>query len=282
MGVISGGRNTMSLQQQEDEHILVLTLNRPDRANSLDPPTIVALRQAFLEAQSKPTIKAIILTGAGTRDFTTGIDITAAAPLGTQAIVNIANTAGDIATLMFYGKPTVIAINGRAMGMGGLFAAAADYRLIHEKAFIRMPEINIPVFPGGTAMAIFTRVCGPSWTKRIFMLAEPLSAEESFQANLVDEIITEHTMITTRAKEIAKIFATKNTAVIKGIKLAASNALDLTYSEVLELESHLTDFYDWNSEDQALAKIAKQFNIDYQLKGNPNQLLEDYQKALGK
>jgi enoyl-CoA hydratase/carnithine racemase len=273
---------TMSLQQKKDQNLLYLTLNRPARANSLDPPTIVALRQAFIDAQSNPDIKVIILSGTGDRDFTTGIDITAAAPLGTEAIGNIANTAGDIATLIYYGKPTIIAINGRAMGMGGLFAAAADYRLIHEKAYIRMPEINIPVFPGGTAMAIFTRVCGISWTKRIFMLSKSLSANEALQANLVDEITVNQKMLQQRAREVAEEFAGKHSAVIKGIKLATSNALDLSYSEVLELESQLTDFYDWNSEDQALAKIAKQFNIQYQLKGDPDRLLIDYQKSLGK
>lgn len=272
----------MSLEQHADQHVLYLTLNRPDRANSLDPPTIVALRKAFLDAQSNPSIKAISLTGTGDRDFTTGIDITAAAPLGTQAIVNIANTAGDIATLIFYGKPTVVAINGRAMGMGGLFAAAADYRLIHEKAFIRMPEINIPVFPGGTAMAIFPRVCGVAWTKRIFLLGESLTPKDTLHANLADEIVTDRKVLSDRAREVAESLALKNSTVAKGIKLAISTALDLPYSDVLALESQLTNFYDWKSEDQELEKIAKQFNIAYHLNGDPDQLLRDYQNSLGK
>lgn len=272
----------MSLQPHHDTPLLHLTLNRPQRANSLDPPTIVALRQAFIDAQSNPEIKIIILTGTGDRDFTTGIDVKAAAPLGPQALVNIANTAGDIATLIYHGKPTVVAINGRAMGMGGLFAAAADYRLMHDQGVIRMPEINIPVFPGGTAMAIFTRVCGISWTKRIFMLGEPLTAEESVQANLVDELVPDNQVLRERAKEVALNFASKNTAVIKGIKLAASNALDISYSQVLELESQLTAYFGWKDEDQQLAQIAKEFNLTYQLKGNPDELLKAYKQTLGK
>ena len=270
----------MSLQHHSEGAILTLTLNRPERANSLDPPTLVALRQAFIDAQLDSTLKVIILTGVGERDFTTGIDIKVTAPMGLEVIRNIADTAGDIATLIYFGKPTVVAINGRAMGMGGLFAAAADYRLMQDQAFIRMPEINIPVFPGGTAMAIFVRVCGISWTKRIFMLAEPLSAKESLQANLVDEIVPTNEILRQRTKQVAQNLSTKNTAVIKGIKLAASNALDIPYSKVLELEAELADYYAWTDEIQQVAQIAKDFNLDYQLKGNPEALLKAYQKTL--
>ncbi|MFX0168589.1 MAG: enoyl-CoA hydratase/isomerase family protein [Candidatus Hodarchaeota archaeon] len=272
----------MSLEKKESQNTLYLTLNRPTRANSLDPPTIIALRQAFLDAQSNPNIRVIVLTGSGNRDFTTGIDISAAAPLGTQAIGNIADTAGDIATLIYHGKPTIVAINGRAMGMGGLFAAAADYRLIHETAFIRMPEINIPVFPGGTAIAIFTRICGISWTKRIFLLGEPLSPKDALNANLVDEIVPNQQELERRTSEVAQNLAMKNSAVVKGIKLAAPNALDIPYSQVLELESQLTNFFDWKSEDQTLTQIAKHFNIQFQLKGDPDRLLKDYQQSRGK
>jgi enoyl-CoA hydratase/carnithine racemase len=272
----------MSLQQNQEDQILTLTLNRPKRANSLDPPTIVTLRQAFIDAQSNPEIRVIVLTGAGDRDFTTGIDIKTAAPMGPQAIVNIADTAGDIATLIYFGKPTVVAINGRAMGMGGLFAAAADYRLMHDQAFIRMPEINIPVFPGGTAMAIFARVSGVSWMKRIFLLGEPLSAEESVQANLVDELVPTNQVLEQRTNQVARNLAAKNTVVVKGIKLAASNALDIPYSQVLGLEAELSTFYGWTDEDQKLAGITKEFNLAYQLRGNPDALLKAYQKTQGK
>jgi enoyl-CoA hydratase/carnithine racemase len=282
MGLNITGGTAMSLQSLKDASVCHLTLNRPKRANSLDPPTIVALRQAFVDAQSDSEIKTVVLTGMGDRDFTTGIDIKAAAPMGPEAIINIANTAGDIATLIYFGKPTVVAINGRAMGMGGLFAAAADYRLMHDQAFIRMPEINIPVFPGGTAMAIFARVCGISWTKRIFMLGEPLKSENAIKANLVDELVPNTQILQQRTKEVALNLASKNTAVVKGIKLAASNALDIPYSDVLELETQLANFYGWTDEDQSLTQIAKEFNLSYQLKGNPEALLEAYRKSLGK
>lgn len=272
----------MSLLQKVGQSVLYLTLNRPTRANSLDPPIIVELRKAFLEAQSNSEIKVIVLTGSGERNFTTGIDITAAASLGTQAITNIGNTAGDIATLIYHGKPTIVAINGRAMGMGGLFAAAADYRLMHIQAHIQMPEINIPVFPGGTAMAIFTRVCGIAWTKRIFMLGEPLGPDDALQANLVNEIVSNHERLQHRTKEVAEKMAGKNSSVIKGIKLAAPNALDLKFMDVLSLESELSNFFEWESEDKVLTDLANKFKIRYQLTGDPEQLMKDYQKTLGK
>ncbi len=55
--------------------VLYLTLNRPQRANSLNPPLLAELREELLKAQRDPKVKVIVLTGMGDKDFCTGIDV---------------------------------------------------------------------------------------------------------------------------------------------------------------------------------------------------------------
>ncbi|MFX0211118.1 MAG: enoyl-CoA hydratase/isomerase family protein, partial [Candidatus Hodarchaeota archaeon] len=169
----------MSLISEKKNACLYLTINRPERGNSIDPPTIVKLRKTILNAQSDDQVKVIALTGSGNRDFTTGIDISSVMHFSIAGIRNLANTAGDIASLLYHGKPSVVGLNGRTMGMGVVFAAAADYRLILQSSKVSMPEVNIPAFPGASCIAIMTRVCGTAWTRRILMLGLPIDSNNA-------------------------------------------------------------------------------------------------------
>ncbi|MHA2335168.1 MAG: enoyl-CoA hydratase/isomerase family protein, partial [Candidatus Hodarchaeales archaeon] len=92
----------MSLIIEKKGSILQITLNRPEKANSLDPPTLVNLRKVILDAQTDNDINVIVLTGIGEKNFTTGIDIVSAMNLSPESIVNLAKVAGDIATLLYY------------------------------------------------------------------------------------------------------------------------------------------------------------------------------------
>jgi enoyl-CoA hydratase/carnithine racemase len=233
----------MSLKSELESRILYLTLNRPERGNSLDPFLLCDLRIAFLDAQTNPKIKAILLTGAGQKDFCTGIDTTYARDLPNESKLNIANVAGDIATLIYMGKPTVIAINGRFMGMGVVFSAAADYRCAAPDTIFQMPEVNFGIFPGANCTAIMTRVCGISWTRRMLMSGQPFNSQEGIAAQIIDEIIPKEKLIE-KATNMAKELSKKNPINLSAIKFAIN-----------------TNPY-----------------LKFPLIGNPEQLLEDCKK----
>ncbi|MFX1513173.1 MAG: enoyl-CoA hydratase/isomerase family protein [Promethearchaeota archaeon] len=268
----------MSLISEKKNACLHLTINRPDRGNSIDPPTIVRLRKAILNAQSDEQVKVIALSGSGDRDFTTGIDISSVMRFPIDGIRNLANTTGDIASLLFYGKPSIVALNGRTMGMGVVFAAAADYRLILQGSKVSMPEVNIPAFPGASCIAIMTRVCGTAWARRILMLGLPIDNNDAINANIADEIVPSQADLSKRIEQVSEVLAEKDHVVIKAIKLAVNNGLDLKYMDVLRLESKLADFFVWDSASERFSELIDDFKIQYQLTGDPNQLMEDYRE----
>lgn len=267
----------MSLQSKLDHQILYLTLNRPERGNSLDPPLLCDLRKIFLEAQTNSKIKSIILSGTGEKDFCTGIDTGYARDLPTDGKLNLANVAGDIATLILLGKPTVVAVNGRFMGMGVVFACAADYRCAIPDTICQMPEINFGIFPGANCPWIMTRVCGIAWTRRLLLSGLPFSIEDAVKAHIIDEIIPREKLID-KANEMAKEFAKKNPIILASIKMAVNSNPLINYAQSQELENKLFNWFKWTDANSEMSKLREQYKINFPLYGNPEQLLEDYKK----
>jgi enoyl-CoA hydratase/carnithine racemase len=255
-----------------------LRLNRSDRGNSLDPPTLVALRQAVIDAQKNEKVKVVVLTGTGTKDFCTGIDVTAAAKLSIENRHNVANIAGDIATLLYYGKPSIVGLNGRTMGMGIVFASASDYRIVAEHAILQMPEVNIGIFPGASCIAIMTRVCGIAWARRILLSGEEFSCEDALAAGIVDEIAPIDDF-ENELEHVVSDMSHKNSSLLKSLKWGINTAPDMSYMKTIQAEQDLAQYYAWTDSMTQLQKIAEKYQIQYALTGDPQKLLGEYKNG---
>ncbi|MHA1733170.1 MAG: enoyl-CoA hydratase/isomerase family protein [Promethearchaeota archaeon] len=256
--------------------VLELTIERPRRGNSLDPPTIVQLREQFLEAQGDPRVRVILLTGSGERDFCTGMDVNAAMHLTPGGKVNLANTAGDVATLIYQGKPTVVAVNGRAMGMGVVFAVAADYRLAVGGSVMQMPEVKSGIFPGASCIALMTRVCGVAWTRKILMSGLQFPVERLERANIVDEMVTRD-QFEARKGKVTRLLGRMNPVLLRAIKFTTTRAVELDYASVVRLETEMADWYSWDDPSGEFKRASNEFSCKFPLTGKPELLLEDYE-----
>jgi enoyl-CoA hydratase/carnithine racemase len=259
--------------------ILKVIFHRPTRGNSLDPPTLVHMRQALIDAQENEKIRVILLTGSGEKDFCTGIDVNSARDLSPENKTNIANIAGDIATLLYHGKPAVVAINGRAMGMGIVFATAADFRYGVDTATFQMPEVNVGIFPGASCIPLMTRVCGLSWTRKMLLGGDPITAPLAKTAQIIDEIVSKEEL-PQKSREMAQNLSRKNAFLLKNIKLAINNAAELPYHQIISLETELADYYRWDNPAQKNKLIKEKYRLGYQLTGDPAKLLEEYSKIV--
>ena len=255
--------------------VLYLTLNRPERANSLNPPLLAELRKELVDAQRNPNIRIIVLTGMGEKDFCSGIDVGSVSNFTTEGKTNLALVAGDIATLLFSGKPSIVIANGRTMGMGGVFLAAADYRIMVDTCEWSMPEVTAGIFPGASCVAIFTRVCGVAWTRRILMMGETFTTEQALQAHITDEICSRQDLHT-RMKKIARTLKSYNQTNLKSIKMATLAMPDMNYDDSLVLEEELSSWYAWDDPEQKLNDIIKNHSIQFSLKGDPDFLMAEF------
>ena len=236
----------------------IIRLNRVHRGNAITTEMAKNLKNALEFCQNSEKIRGIILTGNG-KSFTTGMDIDEIDGSDHAAVKEYEKTAASIQELFYYGKPTICAINGKTMGDGVAYALGSDYRITVRDSFFMMPEINLGVFPGTGIIVLMTRVIGISWTKKILMFAERISAEKALEIGLIDQIVENQEDLMKVALDKAKFLFTKNQTVLNAIKLCSNHLADKSYHTACELEQIGSAWYEYEDKDEYIKKYRKKF-----------------------
>ncbi|MFX1390335.1 MAG: enoyl-CoA hydratase/isomerase family protein [Promethearchaeota archaeon] len=236
----------------------IIKLNRVHRGNAITIEMAKNLLKAIRFCQDYEKIRGIILTGNGT-SFTTGMDIDEIDGSNHKDIKEYEETAASIQELLYYGKPVITAINGKAMGDGVAYALCSDYRVAVQDCFFRMPEINLGVFPGTGIIVLMSRIIGIPWTKKILMFAEKISVEKALEIGLIDKIVGDKEELMKVALDRAKFLFTKNQTVLNAIKLCSNHLADKSYSKAYELEKIGSAWYEYDDRAKYLEDFRKKF-----------------------
>lgn len=150
---ISDGRGPQKMPEfctaEHDGHVLVITMNRPERMNALHSPAHFELDQIFNDFENDPDLWVAILTGAGERAFSAGNDLRWQAEGGTRD--RPATGFGGLTERFDRSKPLIAAVNGVAMGGGFELALACDVIIAAENAVFALPEpkVGLAALAGG-------------------------------------------------------------------------------------------------------------------------------------
>ncbi|GAB5446985.1 enoyl-CoA hydratase/isomerase family protein [Gymnodinialimonas sp.] len=165
----------------DDDGLRLVTLNRPDKANSLTAAMLSELRDVFSESQS---CRALILTGAGTKVFSAGADLEEAhAGLATSPLWE--EVSGALAALPCL---TIAALNGTLAGGAFGMALACDIRLSVPRARFFYPVAKLGFLPQPSDPVRLSALIGPARSKLILLAAEKLGADEALSYGLIDRI----------------------------------------------------------------------------------------------
>ena len=133
-----------------------ITFNRPQKANALTIPMLQGLEKLLGDYAADDSVRAVVLTAAGTRTFSAGADLTPAAedPEAHRA-QRRAQFAAAVFALLDFSKPAVAAVNGAACGAGMMLAVLCDAVIAAKAARFSLPEINqgMPTLPGITIVS---------------------------------------------------------------------------------------------------------------------------------
>ncbi len=193
------------------EGIATLTLNRPDRLNTISGPMLAKLTQLLIKANEDPAVRVIILTGAG-RAFCAGLDLVDATqgsgigsnPNAVSVNIDIRNTPPTV--LFATDKPTICALNGSAAGYGMDTAMGCDIRVAAESAKMAAAFTKRGVVPESGGTWILPRLLGWSKAAKLIFTGRTLTARESLDYGLVDEVWPD-AELQTRARDLAKEIA---------------------------------------------------------------------------
>lgn len=178
------------------EHVATITLNRPDRMNTISRGMLDQLTKALLAADADPEVRVVILTGIG-RAFCAGLDLTKSMrPGASNGITAGAGVATDLdlrntpPTVLFsMGKPTICALNGSAAGYGMDTALGCDIRLMAQGAKMAAAFTKRGIVPESGGTWFLPRLLGWSKAAELIFTGRTLSAEECVQMGLASAVV---------------------------------------------------------------------------------------------
>lgn len=172
---------------ERDGHLLIVTMNRPDRMNSLHPPANFELEKVFNDFAADPDLWVAIITGAGDRAFSAGNDLKYQAE-GNKLEVPATGFAGLTARYDL-NKPVIAAVNGVAMGGGFEIALACDLIIASEKANFALPEPKVGLAALAGGLHRLPRQIGLKQAMGMILTGRVVGAEEGRQLGFVNEVV---------------------------------------------------------------------------------------------
>src|SRR6516225_2506002 len=170
--------------------VAYVTVNRPKVLNALNTPTWKDLRAAFEDARDDAAVRGVILTGAGSKAFIAGADISELAHLSAFEAEQSSRFGQEVLDLIEgLGKPVIAAVNGFALGGGCETAMACTIRLASETAKFGQPEVTLGLLPGGGGTQRLTRLVGKGRALQLILSGEMIGAQEAYRIGLVNEIV---------------------------------------------------------------------------------------------
>jgi enoyl-CoA hydratase len=223
-------------------HVAVVTLDRPERANALDPAMLSELAAAWRRIADDAEIRCAVLTGAGERVFCAGMDMRATIPAA-QALargerIDDAAFAGlrQVATATLAGfdlrTPLICAVNGHARAGGFDMMLASEIRYAVPHATFALEEVALGLYPTGNATVLLARQIAWVHAQELLLTARPIDAQRAAALGLINDIVPPDRLMATALAAADAIAANAPLAVRatrSGVRELLSLPLDEAY-----------------------------------------------------
>lgn len=221
-----------------DKGIILVTLNRPGRANALSLQMLKELERVIDECKYDRSIRCVVLTGAGEKAFCAGADLKERAEMDpVQVRQTVALIRATINALEALPQPVIAAINGVALGGGTELALACDIRVASELATLGLTETSLGIIPGAGGTQRLPRLIGKGRAKELIFTARKVDAWEARGLGLV-EYVTPKEALLDKAMEIAMQIVQNGPISIAQAKFAIDKGYDVELTTGLAIEQN--------------------------------------------
>lgn len=183
-----GEYELITLDLNKETKVATLTLNRPNRANSLNIDCFAEINKALNVFETSDDVKCMVVTGAG-RNFSGGADISMFGSGNVEEMARLVYPMQDLLTRMeTLTKLIIAAINGACLGGGLELALACDLRIARKDVILGFPEANLGIFPGSGGTQRVTRLIGLARAKELVLGAQNITADKALEWGLVNAV----------------------------------------------------------------------------------------------
>ena len=236
-----------ALDYQRQGHIAVLTLNRPEVRNAINPEMSIRLAEAWQRVRDDEQVRVAVLTGAGAA-FCAGADLGRLIPLFSGArqpedewderlLADPRTTNRALLRNFDPEKPVIAAVNGHAIAGGMEILQGTDIRVAVAKAKFGVQEAKWALVPAGGSTVRMPAQMPFAKAMELLLTGDLISAEEALALGFLNHVVDDPLQ---KAMQIAEKIAANGPIAVRTIRRSARACLGLPEQEALKLESKLS------------------------------------------
>ncbi len=231
--------NYQTLLVDTRDRVICITINRPDKLNSLNTQAKTELHDILTDMRSNSGVDVVVLTGAGEKSFVAGTDIAELAELTAESGREFSARGQEVFDLIEnLGKPVIAAVNGYALGGGCELALACHIRIASENAKFGQPEVNLGIIPGYGGTQRLARLIGRGRAMELILTGNQIDAHEALRIGLVNKVVPLRDLLQT-AMDVARLISSKGQIAVRMALKAVNMTEETPLTEGLHLEASL-------------------------------------------
>ena len=223
---------------EKQGRLAIVTINRPERMNSLHPPANLELDQIWNDFERDPELWIGIVTGSGDKAFSAGNDLKFTAEHGRDMIRFGESGFGGLANRTTNWKPIIAAVNGFALGGGFEMALACDIIIAADHARLGLPEPRVGLMAGAGGVHRLPRMIPQKIAMGYLLTGRHMTAQEAHRLGVVNEVVPLADLMPTAMKWANEILecspisirASKQAAMM-GLQMPLDAALRMSFTE---------------------------------------------------
>jgi enoyl-CoA hydratase/carnithine racemase len=228
---------------EEDDALLIATLNRPATLNAMTDRMMALFEQALHRLRDTPALKVMLVRATG-RYFCSGADLRSgggAAAARTASAIRENHRLGVFGVHRIYDemehieKPIVVAHHAMCVGGGLELSLSCDFRLAAKSAAYAFPEGLFGVLPASNGVSRLTRICGPHWARWLIMANKPADADMALNMGLVHQVFPDETF-EQDVMDFCRHLARQNGEQMGAAKIAIELANDVSRDQARHVE----------------------------------------------
>lgn len=232
-----------------DDHIAIMTLNRPDVANAMSRQLLKEINEAALFIKEHGAIFCTIIIGAGEKAFCAGADLKERSGMNNREVIEAVRSIGNtVLNIEKMPMPVIAALNGVAFGGGLELALGCDIRLAADHIHLGLTETSLAIIPGAGGTQRLPRLIGIGKAKQLIYTAKRLTANEAKDFGIVEEVVKSSHLLD-RAIELAKEISKNGPIALEQAKTAINNGMQVDLLTGIEIE-HLSYKQTLHTEDR--------------------------------
>lgn len=221
---------------ERDEHIAVVSLNRPDRANALSREIVEGLEQSFAAIEAEREIRVAVLAASGDKAFCAGADLRERASMSDDEVAEFVGRLRDLTVRIEQLRvPVIAAINGAALGGGLELTLACDLRFASVRAVLGLPEVRLAIIPGAGGTQRLPRIVGPTAARDLILTGRRIDAHEALTMGLINDVV-EPDALMPRVMATAQQIAEAGPIAVEQAKRALRDGAGLPIAAALSVE----------------------------------------------